>query len=758
MRLPFYKVYVFITLLCCILFQACSEKKGITITGNNYPIIISANADSVTENSARVLADYIFRISGERLEIIAGSRKTNTPAIFLGRGEHTSSFADEETFKGLGSDGFLIKTINQDLQIAGNTPEGTRNAVYAFLEDYLDCRMYTPDVMYVPEMKTIELPTIHDRQVPVFTFRELNYQWPMTSLEYRQWHKLDKKTDPGAAWGHLWVHTFDDLVPAEKYFEQHPEYFTEIDGDRIPGGQLCLSNPEVLEVLTANLQRVMDSLPEKTFWSVSQNDNYLVCQCEECKKLDKLYGGPSGTLIHFVNNVARRFPDKVISTLAYQYTRTAPENIIPDENVNIMLCSIECDRSKPISEEKGGNTFLKDLQDWGKLTDNIMIWDYVVQFRNLLSPFPNFHVLQPNLQLFADNNAFMMFQQGCGNNVGEFSDLRTYIIARLLWDPGRDVQEIIRDFTDGYYGKAAPYIREYIQKMHTALLRSGKVLYIYGYPYDAIDGYLSPLLIREYSGLFDKAEEAVLDDPELLQRVKTARLPLEYAMLEISMRNVDEELSFFLETEEGWKPNPEMKEKLEKFTNQAKLSGVTRYEEGGKYPDEYYKAMLHYVENSMKNPLGLGKPVTLLTEHSENYPVGGAKALTDGLIGTLDFHFNWLGFHGEDMEAIIDLGEIQTISLVRASFLQEVKSWIFLPQEVSLYVSPDNQNWVFLQCLNKRAPENQDDIFTEEFSFQTGQAEARYIRINARSMKKCPSWHIGAGGKSWIFCDEVIIE
>ncbi len=118
------------------------------------------------------------------------------------------------------------------------------------------------------------------------------------------------------------------------------------------------------------------------------------------------------------------FPDKIISTLAYQYTRSAPKNVKPLPNVNIMLCSIECNRSMPIAKDPSSASFVKDIKDWTKLTGNILIWDYVVQFRNYISPFPNLRVLQPNLEFFADNGCRLMFQQGSGAALSEFVELR----------------------------------------------------------------------------------------------------------------------------------------------------------------------------------------------------------------------------------------------------------------------------------------------------------------------------------------------
>jgi hypothetical protein len=97
-------------------------------------------------------------------------------------------------------------------------------------------------------------------------------------------------------------------------------------------------------------------------------------------------------MIKFVNAVAKHFPDKIISTLAYQYTRKAPTHIKPLSNVNIMLCTIECDRSKPLTADTSKGSFVDDLKSWSALTHNILVWDYVINFHHYLMPFPNWQV------------------------------------------------------------------------------------------------------------------------------------------------------------------------------------------------------------------------------------------------------------------------------------------------------------------------------------------------------------------------------
>src|SRR5690606_24221003 len=192
----------------------------------------------------------------------------------------------------------------------------------------------------------------------------------MGGEQLADWHKVSSRDD----WG-LFVHTFNRLLSPEEYGKTHPEYFSLIDNRRLPGTQLCLSNPKVVEIVVTNLKKEIAENPEATYWSVSQNDNDQYCQCDACTALNKKYGDvPSGSMVYFVNEVAKQIPDKIISTLAYWYTREAPKNIKPEPNVNIMLCNIESKRQAPVFETDPA--FSNDLKDWASLTNDIPIWDY----------------------------------------------------------------------------------------------------------------------------------------------------------------------------------------------------------------------------------------------------------------------------------------------------------------------------------------------------------------------------------------------
>jgi hypothetical protein len=743
-----------------VLFMSCGPPVELYLTENgrsNYRIVLFPDATEADEKGARELQSYLHQISGAEIPIIPPPQTEEDSLIWIASSGHALHFPYTVAWDKLEDDGFTIRTRGTDLIIAGGKEKGSLYGVYTFLETVLGCREYSAGVQVIPKKETIRVPEMKVTQIPVIRYREIHMPDAM-DRDYGDWHKLDTRADRLENWG-LWVHTFDDFIPPETYFSSHPEYFSLINGERVPQYQLCLTNQEVFRLVVADLKRRMEENPHARYWSVSQNDTYGSCQCPSCLALDKKYGGPSGTMIHFVNRVAAEFPDKCISTLAYQYTRTAPKNIKPAENVIIVLCTIECNRSEPIASDARSRDFRKDITEWSGLTDHILVWDYVVQFRNLISPFPNLRVLRPNIRFFARHHTRMLFEQGSGFSRSEFHELRTYLLAKLLWNPDADIAAVQKDFLQGFYGDAAPFIETVIRTMHDTLERSGEELVIYGNPWMPMNGYLSPGRMDAYIDLMDRAEAAVAGRTEYLERVRTARLPLEYGVLEQAKKYGIGPRGYFQKVGNGeWEVRPEMRQRLEQFVLRCRTAGFALIEEHGYTPDDYKADVERFLQINMPSHLGLFKPVTLMTESSPKYPAGGAAALTDGLKGLEDYHCNWLGFEGEDLEAVIDLTSIQPVQAVSTDFLQDIVSWVFLPVRVEYGVSRDGKTFQTVAVIENTVPDNRNGPFIQSFKAECKNLQARFVRIKAVSMKTCPDWHIGKGGKSWIFADEVIIH
>jgi hypothetical protein len=718
----------------------------------HFRIQVGPQASEADLDAARELQRYFRIVSGARFNIFKFKWNPDQAAVWLAGAGRQGNLPVAVDWDKLGDDGFHILTTGKHIVIAGGRKNGLLYGVYSFLETYLGCRKYSPTVEIIPRRSDLLIPAIDDCQVPKLAVRMLDFFDPAWS----SWHKLSNRDEE---WG-MFVHTFRSLVPAEKYFASHPDYFTQLPGGlRVADAQLCLTNPDVERLVVDELRARMARQPKARYWSVSQNDTVNPCACDACRQSDEADSAPAGTLLRFVNRIATAFPDKVISTLAYQYSRSAPTHTKPLPNVNIMLCSIECNRSKPIATDPDSASFVKDLTDWSALTPNILLWDYVIQYRNLVSPFPNLRVLQPNIRFFVKHGITALFEQGLPGMGGEFAELRSYMLAKLMWNPDADVERVMADFLHGYYGKAAPAVRRYVDQMHDALEASGEPLSIYGYPQTSATGYLSPANMERYGQCFEQALAEVAQEPDYLARVQTAQLPLDFARLEQAKAAGAGERGCFVSDAQGaWRVRPEFDSLLKTFVARCKKAGIERLQEGGTSPDEYAQATRQFLNSSLVRHLAAGSPVTLQFPASATYHHGEAGALTDRLRGGTDYHMHWLGFEGVDLDATIDLGRDVTVHALAVRFLQDINAWIFLPQGVVFSAAGADSVWRPLGTIPNQTPARQSGAFSMPFQLEIQPQSLRYIRVQATNIKTCPPWHKGVGGQAWIFADEIVVE
>ncbi|HNX21970.1 MAG TPA: DUF4838 domain-containing protein [Bacteroidales bacterium] len=750
------KKWIFPLLLLCGFINLSGQSLLFNRATSEHTIVIPAQPSEIELYAASEMQKFLIYSCGATLPIKTEDQTDYTKAIYIGKTKKA-----EQVLKNrdqIVDDGFIKYSDRTDLYIYGIKGKAVLYGVYDFFEIQLGCHLYTPDALDIQQYGFYVLPSINELKNPSFKYREVLYYYPNHSELYKDWHRLQNREDIQKNWG-MFVHTFEKLIPIETYFTEHPEWFSMIHGKRIKDGQLCLSNPIVLEELCKNLKLEIDQNPEALYWSVSNNDNANNCTCDACHRLDSLYGGPTGTLLYFINQVAARFPDKQISTLAYQYTRTPPKRLIqPADNVNIMFCSIECGREMPIETNPKEQSFVSDMIGWKRITNNIFLWDYVVQFRNMMNPFPNLHVLQPNLQFFQKNGVQLMFEQGTGaNNKTSWMEIRTYLIAKLLWDVNADVDKIMDEFITGYYEKAAPFIKQYYTLNEQAVIQSGKRLDIYGYPIDGADSYLTPALIRQYDSLFVLAYQTE-DKPSIQERIRYLQLSLDFAKIELSMSEISPELSLFTIHKGEKIVKKEMVEFVNRFVNDCKKFGIENLEESGYTPEQFRDNVLNFISKSTTKNLATGKKINLKSTFSEKYNRGGAEALIDGNFGVLNYNQNWLGFHQQDFEAIIDLEKKTTINQISIDFFLFPLSWIFVPEKVEFYISKDGKKWEKVYEELYTNPEILAKASIKKFEKNGIQKEARYIRVKAKAIKTNPEWHRGYGQPCWVFTDEILIQ
>ncbi|MEI6578673.1 MAG: DUF4838 domain-containing protein [Eubacteriales bacterium] len=509
---------------------------------SDYVIIKGANCSPSETTAAAELQKYIEQISSKTLEIKTDAIEAQTHEIIVGKTnrEGVSSYTVDRA--ALGDEGFMVKVVGTKLVIAGGELRGTLYGVYNFLEQNLGCRWFTPQVTVIPSNTTVKIDaTLNYTQKPVFEYRYTDWNCTLDET-WRVKQKMNEGADYPEYGGSLFYangcHSMSSLLP-ETYFAEYPEYFSyREDKAARTIDQRCLTNPDVLKIVTQSVKDALLASPRAKIVSITQNDNGGYCQCPNCKASDEKYGGPSGTNIWFVNQVAAaledKFPNVQFDTFAYQYTRTPPKNIVPRDSVIVRLCSIECCFAHPLEEcgimrirsenrlntfpfieldsksartAKTDPTFASDMKGWSAICKNLYAWDYTTNFMMYLNIFANLQVLSPNMQFFAKNNVKGVFEEGnAASKSGEFGELRAYILAKLLWNPNCDVDYLINDFLKGYYGEnSAKYIKEYIDIITNKTLNTSQHLYIFQWQYEGL--YFTAKERKQIDALWDTAEK-----------------------------------------------------------------------------------------------------------------------------------------------------------------------------------------------------------------------------------------------------------
>ncbi|MBR2837307.1 MAG: DUF4838 domain-containing protein, partial [Kiritimatiellae bacterium] len=342
-------------------------------------IVVPADAPPAQKYAAEELRDFTEKATGVRLPIVTDAKPLPAKAVVLEMAGERGTGNGE---RGVRPDAFRLHVEGSRLYVTGDNARGVLYGAYEVLERFAGCRWYASWHTVVPRRGRIEVPAdLDERQVPAFAMREPYWFDVLQHPEFaarlrvnsRSWRRLGEKYggDPyrfGVGLGSC--HTFDRLLSPKEYFDSHPEYFSLVKGRRIRDRtQLCLTNPDVLRIVTSNVLERIRKDPGAKFYGVSQNDWYNFCECPACKAVDDEEGSHSGTMIRFVNAVAeaveKEFPNAIIETLAYQYTRKAPKKTKLRHNVVPCLCTIECDFAQPIDKSpfKENVSFRKDIAD-----------------------------------------------------------------------------------------------------------------------------------------------------------------------------------------------------------------------------------------------------------------------------------------------------------------------------------------------------------------------------------------------------------
>ena len=505
-------------------------------------IVIPAKALAAERFAAAEFQRCYALATDTSLPILEQPAKPARRQIYIGNSAafRRSSIAFETT--DLASEELRIVIRHGQLAIAGGGPRGTLYGVYTFLENILGVRFLTFDHTHVPQVPgTTPLSDIDHRYRPVFSYRYPAYQSNSKHPEFASRLRCNTVTPSARLGGNTPIglagHSFYRQVPWAKYSKTFPEYFGIRDGvaiTRKQDAQLCLTNPDVLEIVTRSVLDELAANPAQRSIAVSQNDSGLKCTCSKCEAIDRREESGAGTLLQFVNSVAaqvaRKHPDVVVGTLAYYHTQKPPKTLRARDNVYIQLTSHDCSITDPIatSDYPASALFRRDLTGWGRIAKRVHLWYYNTDFAMYHMPIPNMFMLEPNLRYFAEHGVTGVFAQSVFNapHAG-LNDLMNYLTARLLWDPAADSDALMNDFLRLHYGTAAPLLRDYIDRIHAAAAKRGIQ---HGWVGHARHYGIDPALARHGCQVFQQALDAA-PNATLRKRLEKASIGAHMAAL-----------------------------------------------------------------------------------------------------------------------------------------------------------------------------------------------------------------------------------
>ena len=484
------------------------------------PSIVTARAE---------LENYLPKIVKDSITI--DGQKLNRIVIGL-----DAKLGDEESWS--------IKSEGDTLFLSGGGQRGALYAVYVFLEDFIGIHWWTPWEEFIPAAKNWEFAKISRNGKPFFFSRDL-YRSSATissgTARFAVRNRMNRAGDisiPPELGGArtfgppYFVHTFARYIGGN-VAKEHPEFLAMVDGERNGGqysGQLCMTNPEMRDYVANAMMKMIagswataeaQGAPRPIYFDLSQNDGSRFCECERCRKMMN-ETSITDVLLDFVNYVAdkvgEKYPDVLVTTLAYHKTVFPPKKIMPRDNVVIRLCDTglaSSDINAPKFDEYRANT-----EQWAKISKHLMCWEYSLAHW----PYPDDMGPQRLCKFYRNNNFDAIFIEMSGEDyLLDCFDMKTWLYAKMMENPDADFEATRQNFLKGYYGEAAPFVDAYRKLVEKAEKRNK--LKLNRHRPIGFDFYDLDELIYTHK-LFDDAEKAVAGNIVLETRLMRVRASL----------------------------------------------------------------------------------------------------------------------------------------------------------------------------------------------------------------------------------------
>lgn len=477
----------------------------------DYKIVVPDSAGGHINTAAGEIAYFVKEATGAELPIVSDGEEFSAESKVISLGD-TTVFAGSGLKVGaeLGETGYVMKRKGNTLLVNAKDANGVISAAYDMLGYSLGLEFYsydeytldkTPD-MYLYDFDLDFKPSVDMRDIMM---RSLTTQYRQrmrlyTGIGKGQWITF-AHTVTGASNAPTTGTDLSGFIPHSVYGEEHPEWFDE------SGTQLCYSNAEMRKEFVERVKLRIDENPDGKYLMIGHEDNFKMCECDNCKAERALYGNYGGQELHFTNLVAEEVdawladnrPGRELFYVffAYQTSQEPPtkrqiengkEVSVKDENgkyiphnadlkirknVMVMYCPIDSDFSKGFSETENGTQYTQ-LKGWSDLFraqglhDNIIVWSYSLAVYNYFIPLNNFGIYGNHYKFYEDCGVHYIDDQAYASSaIPCFESMQIYIQSKLMYDTSLDYNALAYDFIDHYYGAAADTFKDYFDYFRT---------------------------------------------------------------------------------------------------------------------------------------------------------------------------------------------------------------------------------------------------------------------------------------------------
>lgn len=483
------------------------------------PIVIPTNPSPAELFAAEELQKYLNRITGAQFEIRRGLANLPKRALVLAVLDRPSvaSLLPEGLSQGIRYDGYRWQSKGDTLYIVANEPFGLVFGTYEFLRQKAGAVFleYAPWGEEIPHLKILAHDPLDEVRNPRLLVRGMAAQWDWgpeqllrridwlaknglnaiqkSTLEATRWEKerawLEPELEKRGMWMETGCHTFQELLPAEAYRDEHPEYFALLEGKRSTEENRaltwCLSNPELREEVARNLIRFARENPTIRILGVQPNDGSApLCECDDCRayvqdavaeegweeRTQGLRKGARGShpykthgYLRFANEMAQRlveaFPQRRISILAYTDLTNPPKGLKPHPAVNVCLALYHRCAKHTLNDPDCpvNRRFNQALQEWLDATDEqwVYFYEYYMGMSAWLSlPYPTLTSMFAEWDDFISRGVKGAHVQSATGHLGVYG-INYLAFARLAWDNPPTLDEYLKEYSSSLYAEAA---------------------------------------------------------------------------------------------------------------------------------------------------------------------------------------------------------------------------------------------------------------------------------------------------------------